>query len=102
MALDLIDEGKIKSGIIDPTLDRVEKETIPQLGKTTQDAENNIATQLSNIVAGTLQAIQASFDKLVSDANHLLDRANGAELTIGPIVVPEFTIKLRVPPAEEK
>jgi hypothetical protein len=93
--MDILNEQKLKDSLVDPALDRIEKEVIPEL-KAQADA---ILAEASNVLHGTLVGLQAMADAIWVNLAKSIAGLDGWTLTVEmpPIVIPPVTIRLRGP-----
>ncbi len=98
--MDVIDEGKLRDVLVNPMLDRIEKEVIPSL-KAQADA---IVAEASTIINATLGVLQAIADKAGADLAGIIAGLDGWTLTVEmpPIEIPPVTIRLNEPKGETK
>lgn len=98
--MDVIDEKKLTELVVNPMLDRIEKEVIPQV-KAQADA---ILASASNVINGTLVGLQAITDKAGADLAGIIAGLDGWTLTVEmpPIAIPPVTIRLNGPKGEKK
>jgi hypothetical protein len=98
--MDVIDERKLSDVVVNPALDRIEKEVIPQM-KQQADA---ILAEVSNIINGTLAGLQSMTDAIWVNLAKSIAGLDGWTLTVEmpPIAIPPVTIRLNGPKGAKK
>jgi len=100
MGLDVINEEKLASVVINPALDRVQHDVIPELFKGVGAAIDGLRDNIANTIKNALSGAEFLLKTANNDLNAAIDRLDGAEIEIGPIEVPAFTVKLVLPKKE--
>lgn len=90
--MNLLDGAELSRTAITPALDKIERELIPQLDAVVKTRVDDLTEQMSNVLSGVLQGVQATADKATVELTHLL-----AELDGWTLVIPEIRIQLRAP-----
>jgi hypothetical protein len=88
--MDLIDEQKVANVIINPALDRLEKEVIPQL----RDVLTEVVAKMSTVADTLVADVSVVELSAAADLRRLVAGFDGWTLTIQ---VPPITIRLNAP-----
>ena len=96
--IDLLNTPAIDANIVDPFLDRLRNEVIPQIQAAVRAELNNAIAQGSNVVQGTLLGVQGVEDKAAADVQKIINGLDGWSVTIGPFTIPEIPIRLKGKP----
>ena len=94
LQIDALDEERIRTQIVDPALERIEKTTVPTIRAAGDELADRLVKEVSGVVNGALLGLQGIADKLVVDTAQLLAKQDGWELTI---TIPPITIRLNKP-----
>jgi hypothetical protein len=95
--MDILNTQAIDANVVDPLLDRLKKEIIPQLQTVVREEVNNAIAQASNVINGTLLGIQGTEDKAASDVAKIVKSLDGWTVTVGPFTIPAIPIQLSAP-----
>lgn len=95
--MDVLNEQQIREQIIDPALTRLNNETLPATGAALSAVLTPAIAEISNVLNGVLQGLQATADKAVADLHTEIAALDGWTVEIGPISIPPITIRLSAP-----
>jgi hypothetical protein len=99
MGLDLLNTQAIDANVVDPALDRLKAEIIPELEAVIQRRIDSAIEEVSNVIKGILLGAQGIEDKTLADVQKLVAGLDGwtVSISLPPIQVGPVTIRLGKP-----
>ena len=97
--MDLLNTQAIDANVIDPLLNRLKAELIPQLEAVIQRRVDSAIEQASNVIHGVLVGVQGIEDKSATDVRGILASLDGwtVQVALPPIQLGPVTIRLTKP-----